>query len=102
MSKHIVYEPFADGVGTVIAVYSAYPTGVHYDNMVDTNASIPTDQRVPNMDAHLRINLESKELYYDYIARKSLETKVADLGSENAELKEAIAELTVMIATPQA
>ncbi len=97
MSKYVVYELFADQVGTVTAIYSGEPR-VSHENVVSSDAPFPADQQLPNMDAYLRINLNTNELYYDYIARDTFETKLAIINDENLELKQAIADLTVTMA----
>ncbi|WP_433618799.1 hypothetical protein [Paenibacillus cellulositrophicus] len=39
------------------------------------------------MEPRLRVNLETKELYYDYILQDTFEAKVAALQQENTGLK---------------
>ncbi|MBE9913368.1 hypothetical protein G8C92_04830 [Paenibacillus donghaensis] len=56
-------------------------------------------ENIPGMASRLMINLETNELYYDYYAPETLETKVADLQQEKTELKQAIAELTMLMVT---
>lgn len=100
MSKYVTYANYSNGIGTVNAIingqYEQQPNGIL------TDENVPAVEDIPNMDAYLRIKLDTGEFYYDYIARETFETKVSDLETENAELKQAIADLTMTMAAMMA
>lgn len=96
----VTYNKFNDGVGTVqTIVCNPSPEMIPQDNYFQVDKiDIPVREDIPNMDAYLRVNLETKELNYDYILRETFETKVSALQQENNELKQAIADLTATLA----
>ncbi|MGM1048639.1 MAG: hypothetical protein ACQEXX_21205 [Bacillota bacterium] len=63
---------------------------------------LPKLQDIPNMEGYLRINLETKELYYDYIARETFESKVSELQQKNTELNLTIGNLLLESANDKA
>ncbi|WP_223068471.1 hypothetical protein [Paenibacillus caui] len=98
MIKNITYTALREKVGTVQSIiYSPYPEQVD-EHGLSLDVEIPNREDIPNMDAYLRINLETNQLYYDYIARETFETKLYTVTAENAELKQAIADLTMTMA----
>ncbi|GAB6931570.1 hypothetical protein JCM10914A_55670 [Paenibacillus sp. JCM 10914] len=97
--KNVVFEFFSTGIGTVRAIYSNFSPDE--DNLIVTDAELPEREDIPGMNAYLRIVLDTGELYYDYVAHETLDKKVSDLQQENAELRQAIIELTMMMAMPQ-
>ncbi|OXL83192.1 hypothetical protein BCV73_08945 [Paenibacillus sp. SSG-1] len=99
---YIIYDKLTDTLGQVRAViHNPYPEQI-VDNGIDIETEIPQPKEIPNMDAYLRINLETSDLYYDYIARETFETKISSLQQENSELKQAIADLTATLAAVMA
>lgn len=102
--KSVVYEEFSTGIGTVGAIYSNYRPDV--ENVIETDASLPVREEIPGMSAYLRINLESGDLYYDYIAVETVDQKIADLNQtigtlllESANDKATIASLEETVGT---
>lgn len=103
MQYLVKYEKITDTIGQVSMVirnpvYDEPTEESYYTDSV----TYPVLENIPNMDAYLRVNLETKELYYDYILRETFETKVAALQQENSELKQAIADLTTALAAVMA
>ncbi|NUU74038.1 hypothetical protein [Paenibacillus xylanilyticus] len=86
--KFVAYEKVSDTVGTVTAIYQDASTeikdqltGVDVENEVE----IPPKLDIPEMDAYLRINLETNELYYDYIAKSTFEAEIKSLKQQLSE-----------------
>ncbi|BFH63895.1 hypothetical protein [Paenibacillus azoreducens] len=101
----ITYAKLNDNAGKVTAViYNPSPNmdWVTDEKLYVEHAVIPSKEDIPNMDARLRIDLKTNELYFDYIARETIENKVISLQQENKELKQAIADLTMLLTTPSA
>lgn len=59
-------------------------------------------ENVPGMESRLMINLENNELYYDYYAIETIETKVSGLQQENEELNLTIGNLVLESANDKA
>ncbi|GIO57929.1 hypothetical protein [Paenibacillus cineris] len=99
----VKYEKFTDTIGqvTMIIQNPIYEDPTE-DSFYTDSLTYPVQESIPNMDAYLRVNLETKELYYDYILRETFETKVTALQQENNELKQAIADLTMTLAAVMA
>lgn len=85
----ITYEKLSEKVGTVTTIaYNPIPEMFPAENYFQVDqAIIPDREDIPNMDTYLRVDLETKDMYYDYIARETFETKVASLQAENSALK---------------
>jgi len=98
MRRYAIYTNYIANVGTVYALISNNYPEQEVENGMYTESELPELKIIPNLDACLRIRLDTGELYYDYVARDTFENKVADLQQENAELKQAVAELTMLIA----
>jgi hypothetical protein len=83
----VQYEKISGTIGQVTMVIQnpidAEPTE---NSFYTEDLTYPVQESIPNMDAYLRVNLETKELYFDYIARETFETKVDELKQENADL----------------
>ncbi|MBB3132133.1 hypothetical protein FHS19_006860 [Paenibacillus rhizosphaerae] len=99
----VKYEKISDTTGnvTMIVQNPIYEEPTE-DSFYTEDLTYPERENIPNMDAYLRVNLETKELYYDYILRETFETRVSALQQENAELKQAIADLTMTLAAVMA
>lgn len=87
----ITYEKMNDKTGKVTSIAynpipEMYPEEKYF--LVD-QAVIPDREDIPNMDAYLRIDLETKEMYYDYIAQSTFEMKISALELDNSKLKQA-------------
>lgn len=77
-NKYVIYQYFADNVGTVTAIYSgSYPDSLSGGLMI--SSEIPDHIDYPDLKPVLRIDLVNKELYYDYEKIQSIETDVEDL-----------------------
>lgn len=95
----VKYEKIADTTGKVSMIVQNPIYEDPTENSFYTDSlTYPVQESIPNMEAYLRVNLETKELYYDYILRETFETKVTALQQENNELKQAIADLTATLA----
>ena len=57
---------------------------------------------VPDLTPRLMVDLEKNELYYDYYAPETIETKVSDLQQVNAELNETIGTMLLESANDKA
>lgn len=83
----VKYEKITEAIGRVTEVIQNPVYAEPTDNSFATeDLTYPVQESIPNMDAYLRVNLETQELYYDYIARETFETKVDELKQENAGL----------------
>lgn len=97
------FSKINDTVGTVQMIEhnttstSSLDDGFYFENII-----VPDPVRDNGMRPVLRIDLNTKELYYDYFIPETVETKVTSLQQENAELKQAVAELTMLMAAPTA
>lgn len=100
----VKYEKITDTVGqvTMIIQNPLYDEPTEGSFFYTDSLTYPVQENISNMDAYLRVNLETKDLYYDYILRETFETKVAALQQENSELKQAIADLTAALAAVMA
>ncbi|AWB45314.1 hypothetical protein DCC85_14490 [Paenibacillus sp. CAA11] len=87
VTKYVIYEKLTDHIGNVQAVIQQpYPEQI-VDNGMYIERDIPQREEVINMDPYLRINLETQELYYDYIARETFESRTRALQAENDALR---------------
>ncbi|SMF72539.1 hypothetical protein SAMN05661091_0882 [Paenibacillus uliginis N3/975] len=98
---HIVYQPENVKVGRVTEILSRRDTDREYQHIVDMgdDALMIYPDNIPGMVPVLKIHLD-EGLFYDYYVPETIEAQVSDIQQENAELKQAIAELTMMIAMP--
>ncbi|GIO32003.1 MULTISPECIES: hypothetical protein [Paenibacillus] len=88
-----------NNVGTVQMIeHNTTSTSSISDGLYFENITVPAPVRDNGMRPVLRINLKTKELYYDYFIPETIETKVKGLQQENSELKQAVAELTMLMA----
>lgn len=100
---YIIYKEVSETTGEVdgvIFIPSAddrAKTGRDIDN-----SAMVYPVNIPGMVSRLMINLETNELYYDYYVPETVESKITELEKENGALRQAVAELTVLVATPQA
>lgn len=101
---YIVYEGVTPQVGQVLEVMfirSTLETDMRTGRDIGDKAMIyPSD--IPGMSSRLMINLETDELYYDYYAAETIETKVSGLQKENAELNLTIGNLILESANDKA
>lgn len=95
--RYIIVKAFNEESATVLAIYHNRKPEI--EGLIETNAEIPEQATLPNMDAYLRINLATKEFYYDYIQRETFESQMTLLQQENSELKQAVAELSLVLAS---
>lgn len=84
--RYVTWEYFTEDIGTVTSIYTGtIPPDLN--NGVYTSSSDPTRLDLPNLSPILRIELDSKELYYDYESNNTLEMRVVNLNSELNGLK---------------
>lgn len=101
-NMYISFEKMTDTKARVLSVFFTEPEQTDENTIIIEDVDIPIPQQIPDMAAHLRIDLENNEFYYDYIAPVTTENKVAALQQENTELKQAIADLTMTLAAVMA
>lgn len=98
---YVIYQKVSDQTGQVQEViFIPTPSDKNREG-VEIDAPMIYPETIPGMESRLMINLEINELYYDYYAPETIETKLSGLQQENSELRQAILELTMMIASPQ-
>lgn len=98
---NVTYLNHNTGVGRVTGVYRDVPDGLDYDGVVEgDDISHPSPMGPGGFSNLLLINLETKEMYYDYISQETLESRTQQLQRENEDLRTAIMELTMVMAGP--
>lgn len=101
---YIVYEEVTPQVGQVLEVMfirSTLETDTRTGRDIGEKDMIyPSD--IPGMSSRLMINLESDELYYDYYATETVETRISGLQQENADLNLTIGNLILESANDKA
>ncbi|KKO50976.1 hypothetical protein [Paenibacillus sp. DMB20] len=100
---YIIYQKVAETTGRVQEVIF-FPTEADKTRPGRDIGDKPMvyPDNIPGLASRLMINLETDELYYDYYAPKTVESKITELGQENGALRQAVAELTMMMIAPQA
>lgn len=109
MSKYVLYNIVSDGVAKVRAIIDyPFPEQIDEENGMFVQ-EIPEPETHSGMIPILYMNLETKELYYHYEeapppppSGETIAGKIEALERADIENKQAIAELTMMIAVPMA
>ncbi|MCM3291816.1 hypothetical protein M3661_16930 [Paenibacillus sp. MER 180] len=65
---------------------------------VEIDSGFPTPNAVAGMVPVLKVDVEMKQLYFDYERPDTIASRVQELQKENTELKLALAELAEMVA----
>ncbi|MBX4149497.1 hypothetical protein [Paenibacillus lautus] len=100
MSIYVLFTKVNDDFGQITAMNpKPYPEQLGDGWYMSLNDVIPRPENIPNMDAVPYIDLKSKEIYYQYFETPP---PPQPLDEQIDELKLAVAELTMMIAAPQA
>lgn len=105
MYQYIQYVKNAnlDTSARVIALLSSkdYLVDVEGAEVIDcgeTASAAPLPEMIPGMSSGLRVNLDTKELYYEYTAVETLESQILTLKTDSNELRRALMELTMALA----
>ncbi|GIO84519.1 hypothetical protein J25TS5_14510 [Paenibacillus faecis] len=98
--KYIVYEREENNIAYVRTIYHNPIPDFEQENGMYIE-SIPTAETPEGMYPVLMVNTETKELYYNYAALPEPPVTRDEIVEQVTELKQAIGELTIMIATPQ-
>lgn len=101
MLKYVAYILIDENIGRVRAIYHnpwpmldvEDPIGIYVER-------IPSAQSQEGFYPVLMVNLETKELYYNYEALPEPLATRDEIAEQVGELKQAIAELTMLIAMP--
>ncbi|WP_211749708.1 hypothetical protein [Paenibacillus sp. Marseille-Q4541] len=86
LQRFVVYKPYAENVGTVVSILSGNIPD-DSSNGVYTSSQDPEIKNYPNLSAVLRIELDSKELFYDYESSTTIEMRVVNLASNLNDLE---------------
>lgn len=98
--RYVVFEQLSDNVGTVTGLYAGVlPAGIV--GGIETEALDPIKETYPNLEPVMRIRLDTKELYYDYISRENTETRLAQTQSELTDVQQALADTYEQLALTQ-
>lgn len=87
MSRYILFEHFAEDAGTVIGWYTN-GTPEDVSGGIETEAPDPPLEQYPNLEAVLRIKLDTGELYYDYISNETTELRLEHARSDLEVLRQ--------------
>lgn len=99
---YVIYEKASDKSGQVLEVIFI-PTAEDYTREgVSIDKPMISPENIPGMESRLMINLETNDLYYDYYAPETIETKVSGLQQENADLNLTIGNLILESANDKA
>ncbi|MBD7967773.1 hypothetical protein [Paenibacillus gallinarum] len=91
MKRYITYEPYTEGVGNVTGIFvGAIPESI--TGGIESESLDPVYVQLPGMTAALRINIETGELYYDYIKLESTETRLVSTQTELTQVQQALAD----------
>ena len=95
---YVTYEKITENKARVLTIFFTKVAGENTIEMDDVD--IPLPSQFPELAAHLRIDLETNEFYYDYIAPETLEYQLTEMNStignlllENANDKATISSL---------
>ncbi|CAH1203922.1 hypothetical protein [Paenibacillus sp. JJ-223] len=71
------------------------PTASAGENEILTDNNIPVVDEIPGMTPILFINLESKELYFNYIKQQTVEDTLNDLQDQQTIIKKAMDDMII-------
>lgn len=60
------------------------------NEIIKDEIAYPVKENIPGMNAYLMIDLETQELYYNYISDETIQSQVSELKQENEGLKSQI------------
>ncbi|MDR9744113.1 hypothetical protein [Paenibacillus taichungensis] len=81
----VAYDKVSENVGTVIAIYQKASTEIKEQLTgvdIENDVKIPERLNIPEADAYLRINLETNEIYYDYISKSTFQSEINSLKQQ--------------------
>ncbi|WP_211746410.1 hypothetical protein [Paenibacillus sp. Marseille-Q4541] len=95
MKRYITWEPYSPNVGNVTGIYEGAvdESITEGPNTIESESPTPDGANAVNgLTSVLRINLETGELYYDYIKIESTETRLAATQAELTQVQQALAD----------
>lgn len=92
-----VYEETSYGNLVTVVYMNPVPEQMKVQG-IEIDGELPRAEDISGMKPVLKLKLEEKLLYYDYVRPDSLESRITDLQKENTELKVALAELAELVA----
>lgn len=91
MKRYVTWESYAEGVGSVTGIYiGAIPETII--GGMETESPMPDYVVTAGLESVLRINIETGELYYDYVKAESTETRLAQAQKELTDVQQALAD----------
>ncbi|WP_289356164.1 hypothetical protein [Paenibacillus sp. S-12] len=94
---YVVYKETSQG--TLVTTVYMNPTPEQMEKSgIEINGKFPTPDAIPGMVPVLKVDVEMERLYYDYGRPDTLESRVAELQTENENLKKENAALLLQVA----
>ncbi|MGE7827847.1 hypothetical protein [Paenibacillus sp. NPDC093718] len=99
---YVIYQRISDKTGQVQEVIFIPTPADNNREGIEIDAPMIYPEIIPNLIPRLMVDLEENELYYDYYAPETFETKVSDLQQVNTELNLIIGNLILESANDKA
>jgi len=98
---YIAYDIVSKHIGKVRAIYhNPVPEQIEMEPNGFYVESIPTADEKPGFMPNPMVKIDAMEIYYDYVAISEPPSEGKQIREEVDDLKQSVAELTILIATP--
>lgn len=98
MAVYVVYDKVSDNTGKITCmIYNVYPEQMVENGVMTEYTKIPVPENIKDMGAVPYINLNTKEIYYEYVAvsppSEPLQDQIEVLKTQLSEAQAATLEL---------